>query len=268
MERFDALLQRKSTRHYAPEPVSADIFDQIRTEIKSIQLPFYDAGDLNIELIEDGTKIQRASKGLIGAIAKSRAPHYLVLSGKPEDGMLENAGFAGENLILSLTAQGIATCWQGGHVKKSARSTLIDTNAGHHLAALIGFGRPKQSGAHLRNDPARANRKRVDQLTADGVVDSRWRPIIEAVRLAPSAVNSQPWRFYCDGKRLHLFIAPAGSFLFRKMLGDINLVDAGIALCHIAEAARHLKRSISYESTPDVRYGELTYILTVVDTDT
>ncbi|MFP4415970.1 MAG: nitroreductase family protein [Chitinivibrionales bacterium] len=264
MNRFDALIRRKSTRQYAPKAVPSEILEEIAKQIDSIHPPF-DTGHLNVDLIEDGSKVHLASKGLIGPFGKNKAPHFLILSGKPLEGMRESAGYVGEHLVISLTALGLATCWLGGHIKKGALSSLINAQDGHQLAAIIAFGLPKEPEGHLRKDISRIRRKHLEQLTADGSVDPRWEQLLEAVRIAPSAINSQPWRFYCDGKRLHMFIRPAGSFLSQRMLGKVNFVDAGIALCHLAEAAKFYNRSITFESTPDVRYAELIYIITIVD---
>ena len=50
-------------------------------------------------------------------------------------------------------------------------------------------------------------------------------PRLEPARLAPSAVNSQPWYFTHDGDTIHVWCSKKGSRL-----------DAGIALAHLYAA--------------------------------
>jgi nitroreductase len=64
---------------------------------------------------------------------------------------------------------------------------------------------------------------------------------VEAVRLAPSASNKQPWRILTVDGQLHLYLEK--SLGYSKGLGfDIQLVDAGIAMCHVEVAERELGR--------------------------
>ena len=59
-------------------------------------------------------------------------------------------------------------------------------------------------------------RKAMDQIT------DQPDPRLEPARLAPSAVNSQPWFFAHEGKSIHVWCSKKGSRL-----------DAGIALAHL-----------------------------------
>ena len=57
---------------------------------------------------------------------------------------------------------------------------------------------------------------------------SKWDFPLEMVRLAPSAVNKQPWRVVVDGNMVHFFEVhslPAAEV-------DLQRVDVGIAICH------------------------------------
>lgn len=44
------------------------------------------------------------------------------------------------------------------------------------------------------------------------------------VRLAPSSINSQPWRILKKGNIIHIY---------SNEKTDINKIDIGIALCHL-----------------------------------
>jgi len=73
--------------------------------------------------------------------------------------------------------------------------------------------------------------------------------LLEAVRLAPSASNKQPWRLVItaesriDLPRAHLYLQRTpgyGTGLMSKFvkLPDIQMVDMGIALSHLVLVAR------------------------------
>ena len=61
-------------------------------------------------------------------------------------------------------------------------------------------------------------------------------PILEAVRLAPSAVNKQPWRAVVMGNAVHFYEQHSKGYV-DKSGWDLQKVDLGIALCHFALAA-------------------------------
>jgi hypothetical protein len=79
---------------------------------------------------------------------------------------------------------------------------------------MLAFGYPK--GDQLRHDLKSFKRKSMEQISDNA--DLR----LEPARLAPSAVNSQPWYFTHDGNTIHVYCSKKGSRL-----------DAGITLAHL-----------------------------------
>ena len=59
---------------------------------------------------------------------------------------------------------------------------------------------------------------------------------LEMVRLAPSAVNRQPWRVVLEDHAAHFYLLRSKSF-GRGVL-DMQKIDMGIALCHFDLAAQ------------------------------
>ena len=55
---------------------------------------------------------------------------------------------------------------------------------------------------------------------------------LEALRLAPSATNSQPWYVTHDGDTLHIWREELG-LIKQRTLGRMNKIDMGIGLCHL-----------------------------------
>ena len=66
----------------------------------------------------------------------------------------------------------------------------------------------------------------------DAAAAGRWAQAFEAVRLAPSAINKQPWRIVMKGNAFH-FCQHGGA-------GNFGRVDLGIAMYHWKAACEAL----------------------------
>ena len=93
-------------------------------------------------------------------------------------------------------------------------------------------------------------------LTPDAA--GKLRDALEAVRLAPSAVNKQPWRAAVCGNRIHFYEKKNKA---RGEAWDVQKVDLGIALCHFALTAEKCGLTVSFkkedpnlESAADMTY--------------
>ena len=73
--------------------------------------------------------------------------------------------------------------------------------------------------------------KPLTREAAGALVDA-----LEAVRLAPSAVNKQPWRVILSGNKAHFYEKRSRGYNDGEW--DIQKIDMGIALCHFEVAAK------------------------------
>jgi|GEM_PF-4526741 len=131
-----------------------------------------------------------------------------------------------------LYAHGYATRWLG-----CVKGIQPDPN---HIIG-IAFGKPSEPATRK---PDEFKRKPLSEI-AKGT-DKRF----EAVRLAPSEMNGQPWYFVTDGDKIHVYYKPSLGGLAGKLYNLTDL-DVGIALCHLA-VARNTKASrliLSYTRT-------------------
>ena len=80
-------------------------------------------------------------------------------------------------------------------------------------------------------------------LSAAQVGDDALARALEAVRLAPSATNRQPWRVVVAGDVIHFFELHS---LGKTEPIDIQKVDMGIALAHFDLAMRELGRELAF----------------------
>jgi len=74
------------------------------------------------------------------------------------------------------------------------------------------------------------------------------------VRLAPSALNMQPWRIIKDNDSYHFYA---------NGLKDYSKIDMGIALCHfhLSCIENNLNGDFNYIDSVKDKYDNLTYIL-------
>ena len=98
---------------------------------------------------------------------------------------------------------------------------------------MLSFGHPK--GDQLRQTAKGFKRKPMEQIT------DKADPRLEPARLAPSAVNSQPWYFTHDGDTIHVYCSKKGSRL-----------DAGIALAHLYVANVETFRFFKAEKVSEI----------------
>lgn len=91
---------------------------------------------------------------------------------------------------------------------------------------------------------------------------------LELTRLAPSAVNKQPWRLFVSEGNVHFYEKKARGFA-GEATGDLQKVDVGIAMCHFALGAQSAGLELRFSrSDPKLKAaGELEYIATWTLTD-
>jgi nitroreductase len=260
MELYEAIFKRKSTRQYSMEPLPEEAFARIES-IAARTDRLYDTG-LQIHVVRDGKKIHETFKGILSSYVKVTAPHYLVVSSEDKPGWRENSGYTLEQVVLEMTRMGLATCWMGGPADRESLKETLAIDRSRVVGVFLAFGKPATEGDQYRNDPQEAKRKALSQIVI-GQPDENWTKLLEAARMAPSAVNSQPWRFYVEPGRADLYIAKP-NLIAQKMYGALNPVDAGIALRHVTIAARHFGLPLKITKMRSPERKDHTYIASMM----
>ncbi len=138
-------------------------------------------------------------------------------------------GYFGEAFILEATALGIGTCWVGASYHKRLAQSLVQLEEGERIVAVTPLG---VAGERYAGRP----RKSLEELTGLSQAQLQALPewqqsALSCARLAPSAVNRQPWRFLPGDKGIEL-IQTGDNFGYGG-------VDLGIAMLHIELGAAH-----------------------------
>jgi hypothetical protein len=166
---------------------------------------------------------------------------------------LEDYGYLLERAVLYATGLDLGTCWLGGTMKKSAFAGKIGVRRGEIMPAVVSVGNSGDDGTErIREREAGSGRLPASRLSFDrqfgapltlGAGDP-FVAALDAVRMAPSASNKQPWRVVRAGDDWHFYLQRTkrygkGSLVYTVLrLADLQRVDLGIALCHFELAAR------------------------------
>lgn len=178
--------------------------------------------------------------GSYGRVVGARSA--LVIVGSPgRPGCHQAMGYLGEAALLQATAMSLGTCWVAGSFDRAVASRLVDLAAGEQVFAISPLGyaedRPRR-GETLLKAMVRAKHRRPVAEIASGFDEEHWPAWaaegVRMARIAPSAVNRQPWRFELLDQG-----AVTVTVVRRGVDGSVSrLLDVGIAMLHFEVGAR------------------------------
>ena len=252
MDLYDAVFNRKSVRHFKMELLPQEFFKNLRKFEQGLQ-PLEPGIKYSVEIVnamDGGTKI----KGLF----RVKAPYYLVLFSEPGERAMVNAGYLMEQIVLYMTVKEIGTCYQGSLVFPEFRGA-----EGMKPMMVLAFGHADEK---LYRESYLAKRLPLKELCVfreDPTEETRL--MMQAARMAPSAMNGQPWRFMVYQNRIHVFTKKDSFSLPVK--NHLTEFDMGIMLHHISLVAEETWRDIEFTRLDHIVAKEFknnNYFLTVV----
>jgi len=215
---YNVIYKRKSIRKYDMTPLDRTTIEKIESFLKEIK-PL----DKDIK-----TEISIVSRIDVNSLYAIKAPHYLTISSEEKEGYLTNAGFIMEQADLYLSANGLGACWLG--MAKPDKGVLGTSKL--NFTIMLAFGKPNEK--LYRENIAEFKRKSMEEVANF----KEYSSIMEAVRIAPSAINSQPWYFTYNESLINAYCIKPG-FLKGIIYERMNKVDMGIALCNLWLALAH-----------------------------
>lgn len=214
MTELEAIRTRHSVRQYLNKPLKPDELAQLRSEVDACNKE----SGLHIQLV---TNEPKAFEGTMARYGKfSGVQNYFALVGKVGPDLQEKCGYWGERLVLKAQQMGLNTCWVAlTFTKVKSAYTLGD---GEKLTAVIALGHGATQGVPHKSKP-------LEELArVEGPMPDWFRAGMEAVLLAPTAVNQQKFLFTLeDGDKVS---AQLGHAFYVKM-------DLGIAKYHFEVGA-------------------------------
>lgn len=167
-------------------------------------------------------------------------------------------GYSFERFVLYAQSMGIGTVWLGGTMNRSAYEEAMELDSDEIMpcASALGYPAKKMSlrESMMRKGVKADERLPFEELFFDGSFDKPlskenagiWLDALEMVRLAPSAVNKQPWRVVVTDNAVHFYLKRSKGFARTEKL-DMQMIDMGIALCHFDLTAKENNLNIVFE---------------------
>jgi nitroreductase len=234
---YPAINKRHSRRQFeAGRAVPVEMWQRLQTVARTFK-PF---PGIRLELAT--AAVETVFKGALGSYGKVKdAPAYLVIiANTHQSAFQEMAGYTAEGLILEATSMGLSTCWVAGFFNPYATAKQIPLQSGERILAVSPIGYPSEDKTleeKIISGFGRSQKRIPLSQFVTGLEAARWpawmAEALEAVRLAPSAMNRQPWRIYIESNSV-LFSTSGG-------LSEFNVskrLDCGIAMLHFEVAAR------------------------------
>ena len=169
----------------------------------------------------------------------------------------EAFGFTLEQLVLFAQSLRIGTVWVGGTMDRPAFEKAMNLSAEERMLCMIPIGYPAEKmsvrESMMRKGVKADTRLSFGEVFFDCSFNTPLSPlkagplhdVLEAVRLAPSAVNRQPWRLVLTDTAAHFYEKKSKGFVSAAN-GDMQKIDMGIALAHFALSAEEKGLSLRF----------------------
>ena len=230
----DLILRRKSTRAYSGKELSLDEFYKIREFLNSTEYQKGVFGEVRFELVANKDNSVFGAYGQI-----TGATYYIAAIAKNTKESLVDVGYAFERQILLMEGLDMGTCWLAAPSYFGNTSELYTpVKGGETIVAISPIGekanQQEKTDLQERADYNSNNRLPFDTLffdmnAGDKVIDEKTKELLNLVRLAPSALNNQPWRVIMDGDIAHFYVVRRQNL---HMNLDFQMMDVGAALYH------------------------------------
>jgi len=231
----EALLKRRSRRLYESRPISSEVFKKLAAACNDFR-PFDTVRAVPTECSG------KVFKGIIGAYGKIKgAPFFVAFIGNTRDPHVhEKVGYTGEGIVLEATALGLGTCWVGKSFDQEVASSIPAIQKHERVLAVtpVGYASREESfEERLLTGFGQTHKRKPLEAMVSGMPQTKWpewvRISLLSARVAPSAVNRQPWRFLLESDSITVSVDD-----LHDSYGISKRLDCGIAMLHIEIAAR------------------------------
>jgi nitroreductase len=232
---YTAIGHRRSRRRFDPRPIELNLLTNLE-DICAEFRPYPEARAVVVTQSPD-----EVFKGAIGHYGKIKdAPAFIAFIGRMDSPYVqERVGYLGEGIILESTALNLATCWVAGLFRPEVAGRFAGANEGERVLAVTPVGHPREEWSleeKIMSGFGRNHRRKPLAKLVTGPEESKWsawiKQALEAARLAPSAVNRQPWRFHVEPEQITISVD-----CLKETFHISKRLDCGIAMLHLETAA-------------------------------
>ena len=260
----DIIRKRKSVRTF-DAPISDDDKKRLEESFKELDNPFGIAVEfriLNTEEHKLSSPVVVGTDCYVGAKVKACPQSEIA------------CGYSFEKFCLFAKSLGIGTVILAGTLNRKNFERAMQLSDGEVMPVVTPVGYPsnkKSVREKLMRKAIKADERQpfeklfyedsfAKSLTAERA--GQFADALETVRLAPSAVNKQPWRAVVCGNKVHFFKKISKGMVTDSF--DIQKIDIGIALAHFDLTLKEsgIKGRFT-ESKPDFKTdNSVEYIIT------
>lgn len=222
------ILEIMQARHSVRQYTDGKIESEKRNVLNELARECNTESGLNIQILYDEPKCFDSMMAHYGKF--SGCANYMAIVGKKQKDLDEKAGYYGEKLVLKAQELGLNTCWVAMTHGKSAAKI----EKGEKQVILIALGYGKNQGEPHKSRALSSVCNRTEEAPA-------WfAKGMEAVMLAPTAMNQQKFRFTLNGDQVDA-VATGGFY---------SKIDLGIVKYHFEAASGHKVNGWTKTSCP------------------
>ena len=233
MNMTDMIRSRRSVRTFDGTALREDDAASILTFAGKVENPY----ELPIEW-----KLLDRKKDNLSVPVVAGADTYIAGKMRRAPHAEEAFGYTFEKVVLHAQSLGVGTTWIAGTMDRKAFERALRLSEDEVMPCVSPLGYPAEKMSlretMMRKGVKADSRMDFETLFFDGTFDKplsaenagELQRALELVRLAPSAVNGQPWRVVRCGDCVH-FYEKRGKGMASDAW-DIQKIDMGIALCH------------------------------------
>jgi nitroreductase len=257
MDTLTAIRQRVSVRSYGDQPVDPALLERLLALAGIVD--HLTAVPPRIALVSGVERTQGVLTTIIGSYGLVQNPPHLLVGVLPQENALSrlDLGYVLEQIVLEATRAGLGTCWITGSYDSQHARDEVGLAKGEVAAAVCALGYPTEGrwgrfhDRTVRQLAGGYRRKPLTEIVFSGYWGQSWTPndadpglvdLLEYARLAPSAVNRQPWRFIIRQNQVVLTLTHSAP------------IDGGIVMAHFALAA--ISREYGGKGRWQVRLGD------------
>ena len=213
MDIMEAIKNRHSVRSYTEKKIEGDTEKELRSLVDECNR---DSG-LHIQLCLDEPNAFDSMMARYGKFRNAR--NYIALVGKKDESLEEKCGYYGEKIVIRAAELGLNSCWVAMTFAKGKSAAVVEKD--EKLLMVISLGYGENQGVPHKSKP-------LEKLCkVDGAMPEWFRKGMDAVLLAPTAMNQQKFLFTLEGD----------SVKAEALSGFYTKTDLGIVKYHFEAGA-------------------------------
>lgn len=210
MDRLEIMRKRHSVRQYKDQAIEPLKREKINSLIKAVNAE----SKMSIQVFYDEPECFDSFMAHYGKFENVK--NYIAIVGNKNE--QEKAGYYGEKIVLKCQELGLNTCW----VAMTHGKSKAEIKKGQKLLIIISLGYGKTQGVPHKS-------KSISELARADEVTEWFETGMEAVKLAPTAVNQQKF----------LFKLKNGVVTAKSLGGFYSKIDLGIVKYHFEAVTGH-----------------------------